>query len=310
MATPRTLTSSIGYLLLAVGVLTAGCSNSSPGSGKTPSASSGASGAPISETAQPALENKLPPKVAQAKTLSVGVALGSPPDEFRTDSGEIVGWEVDIVTAAAQSLGLKVDLKPASFDSLIPALQGSRYDTAIGQFGVTAAREKVVDFVTTLQSNELFAALKDSNLQINGLEDLCGHSVSTTRGSREYEFAQAQNPKCAAAGKQPIDVKVFNDSNQAGLSLTSKRSELFWLGATAVSYFVNQTNGQTKVVGSYLKPNALGIAMPKNSGMAEAMRAAVQQLIDDGTYGKILDKWGLKDAGIKTSMINPEVTGG
>ena len=45
----------------------------------------------------------LPPRVTASKTLTVAVALGSPPDDFRNDKGEIVGWEIDILRAASQS---------------------------------------------------------------------------------------------------------------------------------------------------------------------------------------------------------------
>jgi polar amino acid transport system substrate-binding protein len=284
------------------GLVLAGCgSGASDGDPST-------SGSAITAKTDPSLAKQVPARLAGSKTMTVGVALGSPPDEFENDQKQIVGWEVDMVRAAAQTLGLKVKLQPNSFDSLIPALQAKRYDAAIGQFGVTSAREQVVDFVTTLQSNELFAARKESDLSIRTLDDLCGHSVATTRASREYEFGMAQSRKCTSAGKKPVDVKVFNDSNQAALSLTSKRTELYWLGGTAINYFVHQTGGTTKVVGSYLQPNPLGIAMPRKSGLAAPMRAAVQQLIENGTYAKILKKWGLESGAIKQAEVNPKVS--
>lgn len=302
----------VGSSLVAIAAMAlAGCGGGA-GSSNSPGSTNSASTAPTqsSAVAVPALAKMLPKQVADSKTLVIGVALGSPPDEYMDENNNIVGWEIDIVRAASDTFGLELKLKPDSFDSLIPGLQANKYNAAIGQFGVTGDREKVVDFVTTLQSNELFAARSDSDIKVNSLDDLCGLTVATTRGSREYEFAKAHNPKCKTDGKPPIDIKVFNDSNQAGLSLTSKRSDLFWLGATAISYFVEKTNGQTKVVGSYLKPNPLGIALTKDSGMAKPMQAAVQHIIDDGTYAKILKKWGLTDAGIKESQVNPKVTAG
>jgi polar amino acid transport system substrate-binding protein len=251
----------------------------------------------------------VPATIATSGILRVGVALGSPPDEFEDKNHKIVGWEVDLVRAAAQTMGLKLDLTPSSFDSLIPGLQAHRYDAAVGQFGVTGAREKIVDFVTTLQINELFAARSDSDIKIKALNDLCGHSVAVLRGSREYDFAKAQNPKCAQDGKKPIHVGVF-DGAQAGLSLTSGRSDLYWAGATSISYFVKTSNGRTKVVGSYLRPNPLGTAMPKNSRLAPALQAAVQHLMDDGTYQKILKKWGVDSVAIDRAVVNPKVTEG
>ena len=257
------------------------------------------------ETVQPDLVKLLPPRVATSKTLTVAVALGSPPDDFRSDKGEIVGWEPDILRAAAQSLGLTLDLRPTTFNSLIPGLQAKRFDAAVGQMGVTEIREKVVDMLGTLKGNELFAALADTNITVNSLDDLCGVTVATTRGSREVEFAKGHDAACKALGKPPIDILAFNDGASAADSMISKRSQLFWVGSTAVSYFVNQSHGKTKVVGHYTDLAYIGIAMPKGSDMATALQAAVQHLIDDGTYQKIVQKWGLADGAIKQAPLNP-----
>ncbi len=93
------------------------------------------------------------------------MALGSPPDDFRNEKGEIAGWEIDILRAAAQSLGLELEIRPTTFDSLIPGLQSKRFDAAVGQMGVTDVREKVVDMIGTLLGNELFAALAEFERQ-------------------------------------------------------------------------------------------------------------------------------------------------
>jgi polar amino acid transport system substrate-binding protein len=260
------------------------------------------------ESAQPSLVKLLPSGIAKSKTLTVAVAVGSPPDDFRDEKNRIVGWEIDILRAAAQSMGLKLDLRPTTFDAIIPGLQAKRFDTAVGQIGITAVREKVVDMVGTLLGNELFAAKASSSLKIKTLDDLCGHSVATTRGSREYEFALQQQPKCKAAGKPQINVMVFNDGTSAASAMMSGRAELFWLGSTAVSYFVRQSDGRAKTVGSYTEKSYIGVALPKDSGMAKPLQAAIQHLIDDGTYSKIVTKWGLQDGAIKKSPLNPKGT--
>lgn len=257
------------------------------------------------EAPVPALVKMLPARVAEAKTFTVVVALGSPPDDFRNEKGEIAGWEIDILRGATQALGLQLDLRPTTFDVLIPGLQAKRFDAATGQMGVTVVREKVVDMIGTLLGNELFAAMSTNDIKVNSLDDICGLTVAMTRGSREYEFAQTHNPKCEALGKKPINALAFNDGNGAAESLMSRRSDLFWLGSTAVSYFVNQSKGKTKVVGSYTDTSYIGVALPKGSDMAVPLQAAIQHIIDDGLYSKIVQKWGLQDGAVKTAPLNP-----
>ena len=257
------------------------------------------------QTPQPELVKLLPPGT---KSFVLAVSLGSPPDDFRDAKGDIVGWEVDIMRAATESLGLELEMRPTTFDTLIPGLQAKRFDGATGQMGISDAREKIVDMIGTLTGNELLAALADSDIKVDGLESLCGLSVGTTRGSREMVFAAEQNPKCEAAGKKPINALAFTDGNGAAEALMSKRADLFWLGSTAISYFVAQSKGRTKVVGSWTDPSYIGVALPKGSDMEAPLQAAIQHIIDNGTYGKIVAKWGLADNAIKTAPLNPTGT--
>lgn len=260
------------------------------------------------QAAQADLVKMLPPQAAASRTFTLAVSLGSPPDDFRDAKGETVGWEIDIMRAATQALGLQLEIRPTTFDSLIPGLQAKRFDGATGQMGVTDAREKVVDMIGTLTGNELFAALAGSDIKVNGLDDLCGLTVGTTRGSREMVFAEDHQPKCAAAGKKPINALAFNDGNGAAEALMSRRADLYWLGSTAISYFVAQSKGRAKVVGSYTDTSYLGVALPKGSDLAAPLQAAIQHLIDDGTYGKIVAKWGLEGNAVKQAPLNPTGT--
>jgi polar amino acid transport system substrate-binding protein len=258
----------------------------------------------LAQQSQPDLVKLLPSDAAD-KPFTLAVALGSPPDDFRNEKGEVAGWEIDIMHAATQALGLELQVRPTTFDTLIPGLQANRFDAATGQMGVTVVREKVVDMIGTLTGNELFAALAENPIVVNSLDDLCGVTVATTRGSREMVFADEHQPKCAAAGKQPINALAFNDGNGAAEALMSKRADLFWVGSTAISYFVAQSKGRAKVVGHYTDTSYIGPALPKGSPMAVPLQAAIQHLIDDGTYLKIVTKWGLQDGAVKKAPLNP-----
>jgi polar amino acid transport system substrate-binding protein len=274
-----------------------------PGLARAQSANGGGDPA-LKQTPQPNLMKMVPADAAK-KPFTLAVALGSPPDDFRDAKGEIVGWEIDIMRAATQALGLQLDLRPTTFDTLIPGLQANRFDAAVGQMGVTVVREKVVDMIGYLLGNELFAARADSTIKVKSLDDLCGLTVATTRGSREMVFATEQQPKCAAAGKKPINALAFSDGNGAAEALMSHRADLYWVGSTAISYFVAQSKGQAKVVGSYTDTSYIGTALPKGSEMVKPLQAAIQYLMDNGTYTKIVTKWGLQAGAVKKAPLNP-----
>ncbi len=258
----------------------------------------------LSQQSDPAL-HKLLPAGRDGEPFTLAVSLGSPPDDFRDEKGQIVGWEIDLARAAVQLLGMTLEIRPTTFDSLIPGLQAKRFDAATGQMGVSVARGKIVDQIGWLTGNELFAAKSTNPIQVNGLDDLCGVTVATTRGSREMVFVEEHQPKCAAAGKKPIDALAFNDGNGAADAMMSGRAELFWLGSTAVSYFVAQTKGRTHIVGHYTDTSYIGVALPKGSDLAKPFQAALEALHANGGYDKIVKKWGLEDGAVKSFPLNP-----
>ena len=258
----------------------------------------------LAQQPDPALQ-KLLPAGRDGQPFTLAVALGSPPDDFRDEKGQVVGWEIDLARAAVQLLGMKLEIRPTTFDSLIPGLQAKRFDASTGQMGVSVARGKIVDQIGWLTGNELFAAKSTNPIRVNGLDDLCGITVATTRGSREMVFVEEHQPKCAAAGKKPIEALAFNDGNGAADAMMSGRAELFWLGSTAVSYFVAQTKGRTHVVGHYTDTSYIGIALPKGSDMAKPFQAALEALHANGGYDKVVKKWGLEDGAVKSFPLNP-----
>ena len=258
----------------------------------------------LTQQPDPALK-KLLPAGRDALPFTLAVSLGSPPDDFRDEKGQVVGWEIDLARAATQLLGLPLEIRPTTFDSLIPGLQAKRFDAATGQMGVSVTRGKVVDQIGWLTGNELFAAKSTNPIKVNGLDDLCGVTVATTRGSREMVFVEEHQPKCAAVGKKPIEALAFSDGNGAAEAMMSGRAEVFWLGSTAVDYFVAQTKGRTQIVGHYTDTSYIGIALPKGSDLAKPFQAAMEALHANGGYDKIVSKWGLGDGAVKFFPLNP-----
>ena len=70
------------------------------------------------------------------------------------------------------------------------------------------------------------------------------------------------------------------------------------------AYIVKQSGGQFKLVGKGYAVAPHGIAVPKDSGLAKPVLAALKSLMRDGAYQRILAKWGVSDIAIKTPTIN------
>jgi polar amino acid transport system substrate-binding protein len=273
--------------------------------GSTASESSPA--ASVTSTKDDSIAKLVPADIAKTGTISVGTSAASPPEGFKTESGSLDGYEVRLMDEIGATLGLKVDWQVTEFASLIPGLSSNRFGLATGQIGITKDRATKVDFVTLIMIQQSFAALKGSGLKDITINDLCGRKVAVMQGSRQQDFGETQSKACVADGKKAIDLNVFQNTNDAWLSMQSKRTDIYWAGSTNVSYLVGKSS-DAEVVGHHLNPYPTGIALSKNSPMGPAIQAALEKLIENGTYTKIISNWGLEKSAVTKAELNPKIT--
>jgi polar amino acid transport system substrate-binding protein len=278
----------------------AGCSSSknSPGGGGSSSPSSSAGAA----------ASLVPAAVKSKGTLIVAVDATYPPDETTASDGTtVIGMDADLAKAIAQQLGVQVTLQNVTFDNIIPGLQSGKYDIGMSSFTDTKTREKTVDFVTYFQAGEGYY-VKAGGKSYNGLDALCGLKVAVENGTTEQADAQTQAKACTAAGKPTVTVMSFPDQNSANLAVSTGRADLGFADSQVAGYLVQQSNGQFELSGQAFGVAPYGIALPKGNGMAQAVQAAVQELIDNGTYLKILTQWGVQAGAITKSEINAAIS--
>jgi polar amino acid transport system substrate-binding protein len=287
---------SLGLVVLAL----AGCGSSN--SSSTSSTSSAASTTPGTDSKVAAL---VPAAVKSSGTLSVAADASYAPNEFVGSDGKTVeGMDADLAKALASVMGLKADVKNQTFDSIIPGLAAKKYDLGMSSFTDTLARQKVVNFVTYFSAGTSFYTKAQGGPTVNGLADLCGLKVAVEKGTTQQADATAQSKKCTAAGKKPVSVSVFPDQNGANLALSSGRAQVGMADSPVADYQVKQSNGQFKLTGTPYGTAPYGIAMSKSSGLAKPVLAGIKQLMSDGDYKKILNRWGIASGAISNPVIN------
>lgn len=285
----------VGLVLMAlVAVLAAGCGDDSTSGSTT-------GGATVDE----AIAAAVPADIRSKGTLSIATDGAYPPNEFIGADGKTVeGMDPDLAKALGDVLGLRVRMVVTTFDGIIPGLAAGRYDLGMSSFTDNKEREKVVDFVTYFEAKTAFFVKTDGGPTINGLADLCGHTVSAQRGTTQAADATKQNAECKKAGKPGVTVRVFPDQNAANLALTAGRGDVGMADLPPAADFVNKSNGQFKLVGEPYGPFPYGIAIPKGNGMAQPLLDALKVLIANGKYAAILEKWGVQDGAIEDPQIN------
>ncbi len=304
---------TMAILLAACGSTNSSSTGSSAaaptGSSTTSTGSSSSASAVIREAYDPTLANLVPSSIRQKGTLTVAANASYPPDEyFASDNVTIVGFDPDLASAVGQMLGLKFNFVNTAFANIIPGLQAGRYDLGWSSATATAARQQVVNFVTYFNGGIGFLVPSSSTITINGLSDLCGLKVAVEAGSLEDKTATAQSTQCTSVGKPALEIQRYQTENQNILALTSGRAQVSTAGSQIVPYLVQQSHGALKSVGAPYSMASLGIEFPKAApaGLLKAFQGALNKMIANGNYGKILAKWGEQPGAVTQAQILPQ----
>jgi polar amino acid transport system substrate-binding protein len=247
----------------------------------------------------------VPAAIKSKGTLTVAADATYAPNEFIAPDGRTVqGTDPDLAKALAAVLGLRAQVKNATFDAIIPGLAARKYDLGMSSFTDTKEREKVVDFVTYFSAGTSFYVPADGGPAIGGLADLCGQKIAVERGTTQAADASAQAKKCVAAGKATAKVQTFPDQSGANLALSSGRAQVGMADSPVAAYQVKRSRGQFKLSGTPYGTAPYGIAIPKGSGLAQPILDALKVLMSRGTYTSILRKWGVQSGAITDPAIN------
>ncbi|WP_300760369.1 ABC transporter substrate-binding protein [uncultured Bifidobacterium sp.] len=236
--------------------------------------------------------------------LTIGMDTSYAPAEFLAEDGKTpVGFDVDIAKALAQVFGLEADPETANFDSIIPSV-GSKYDIGISSFTVTKERLDAVDFVSHFDAGSAWAVKKGNPNKID-TSDLCGKKVAVQTATMQETEANKMAKQCEADGKDKLEVISSKLQTDVTTNVVTGKADVFYADSPVAGYAIAQTDGQLETLGKVEGVAPEGIVIKKgDSQMDEAVQKAVQKLIDDGTYLKILKYWGVEDGAIKTPEIN------
>ncbi|MEU7477890.1 ABC transporter substrate-binding protein [Lentzea sp. NPDC042327] len=256
-----------------------------------------------------ALAALVPPAIAQTGKLRVGSNIQNPPNNFYKEDGKTPqGSEVDLITAIAAKIGLKAEHSDMAFSSLITSLETGRVDVTMAAMNDTAERQQKIDFVDYFTSGITIMVQKGNPQGVKGPDDLCGKGVAVNLGSSQETFAKEQSQRCVAAGKPEVQVSVTDSDTGNQNQLRTGRVAAI-LNDLPTAVYVAKTAGDGAffevVELAPINGGPYGIGVNKqNAKLSEAVKGALQALIDDGTYAKILGNWDIKQGAIGKAAIN------
>ena len=246
---------------------------------------------------------------ADGKLTVVSTGGTAPLSLFATDNKTLIGNEVDLAYAVGETLGLKVEVLPVAWADWPLGIESSKYEAVLSNVTVTEARKEKFDFATYRTDLLGFYAKSDSPIgSVKEAKDVAGKRVIVGSGTNQEAILVRWDEENRAAGLPPVEFQYYDDDSASSLAIQSGRADLTF-GPNAGAAYKAAQDGKTKQVGTVnggwpLKAD-IAFTTKKGNGLAVAAQAALNTLIKNGTYGKILDRWGLSSEGIAKSELNP-----
>lgn len=245
----------------------------------------------------------LPAKIRDSGKMMVGVNVPYVPNEFRDSSGKIVGFDVDLMNAVSQVLGVVPQYLLATFEKIIPAVQAGTFDVGMSSFTDKVERRKTVDFTDYFRAGVQWAQ-QTGRPRIDP-DNACGLKVAVQATTLEdTDEVPDKSARCVAEGKDPIIKMPFGDQSAATTALILGQVDAMSVDSPVTAYALKQTDGRLEKVGPLYLAAPYGWPVAKGSPLAKALQQAVQHLMDNGDYRKIAENWGVQSGMIDRSTVN------
>jgi len=233
-----------------------------------------------------------------------------PPFEFKDPATDkLTGFDVDLGEALAAKMGVKMQWEETSFDQMLSAVATKRVDIILSGMTDIPARRDSVSFVDYITTGPQFYTLKAQAGAFPQMESLCGKRVGTSRRtSFPNDIANWSAEHCVKAGKPAINVVGTDGSADARLQLRQGRIDAGVQGGETLPYQNSLEQNAYAPIGKPFIAQYTGIGVAKsNTALASALATALDQLIADGTYQKILVKWGLQEHAVQKAAVNAPI---
>ncbi len=245
---------------------------------------------------------------AGSATLRVAADVSEAPFEYYPPNSHVpLGFDIDLVQAIGKQLGSEVSITNRQFDDLLAAVKRGQFDAAMSAISDTSAREKIVDFIDYFVGGGGIVVPAGNPYRIFSLSALCGYAVAVESGTSYETDLQAQSAACKRVGLGAIRVLSFPTDDDAFAAFMDGKSSSY-VADYPVGVYRIRNAGHAKPIelaGQPFDVVPYGIAVAKtNPAMRDRLRSALLAVVADGTYDRLLTKWGLTVGAMRFAPIN------
>lgn len=249
----------------------------------------------------------------EAGKLTVAIGAFVPPLSYQLDGtsapADVAGTEPNVGSLIAEGLGLEYNPQVVAWADWPLGIQSGKYDLITANVTVTEERKELYDFASYREDLLGFAVQADSDIDsISEAADISGLRIIVGSGTNQEQVLLRWNEELEAEGQAPAELQYYDDTAAATLALQSGRSDANF-GPNATAAWAALETGDTKIVGivpgGWPETASIAAGTAKDNGLIEAVSIVLNTLIADGTYGDVLEEWGLASESVTESQINP-----
>lgn len=223
--------------------------------------------------------------VKSAGVLKIGIEGTYPPFNYRAADGQLEGFDVDVAKAVAERLGVKPVFVTTEWSGIIGGLVAGKFDVIVNQVAITDERKRSLDFSQpyTFSAAQLIQR-KDDKREFNSLDALKGHKLGVSLGSNYDNLAK---------GVPGIDVRTYPGAPEYLRDLSAGRIDAALNDRLMLAYLIKTSNLPLRP-GAVLQGANQSVGIPFRKGnpkFAKAIDDALSSMKQDGSLGKIAQKW-------------------
>jgi len=250
----------------------------------------------------------LPQSIKEKGELTVAMDLHYPPTTFLAeDNTTPIGLNPDIARLIAKKLDLKLKFVDTKFDTIVPGLDGGRFDFTATTMSKTEERLKVLDMIDYFKAGNSVAVAAGNPLNLT-VETLCGKNIAVTQGSTGQlkRLPALSEQTCTSKGQPAINGVTLPNVQDALTQLHSKRIDGILYDTTALGWAEKQQPGSFVLVGrvDVGSSDLTAIGLKKGSPLTPAFQTALQSVLQTPEYKESLENWGLDSGAITDAKLN------
>lgn len=222
-------------------------------------------------------------KVKDEGKLLIGTEGTYPPFTFHDTSGNLTGFDVDLAKEVAKRIGVKPEFKETQWDAMFAGLDAKRFDMIANEVGIRPDRQEKYDFSDPYITSAGVLIVHKDNDKVKAFEDIKGLNAAQSLTSNYADMAKKYGAKIVGVDGFQQAVELLAQK-RVDVTINDKLSFL--------DYKKQKPDAPIKVVATADDASSSGFMFRKNSDtLVDEVNKALKEIIDDGTYKKISEKW-------------------